>query len=160
MQITFREFIELAEGKKKEIKKREIERLKGAYYQGRQQASQKIEDLGPVGEPKSPERGESIKNMKIVSGRSAIIRAANKVDKRATKVAKGILKQQKEGFSYGSKAYQQELEKKKVEKVKEKRTQTKQTADQLYHERTRGRGIRSVHKGQSGWMKDGKFTPD
>jgi hypothetical protein len=67
---------------------------------------------------------------------------------------------QQEGFSYGSKAFQAELEKKRKEKEAKQRQERQQTSDALYSERTRGRGIRSVHKGQSGWMKDGKFTPD
>ena len=67
---------------------------------------------------------------------------------------------QQEGFSYGSKDYQQQLEKKRKEKESKQRQERQQTSDALYSERTRGRGIRAVHRGQSGWMKDGKFTPD
>ncbi len=70
----------------------------------------------------------------------------------------GIIQQ--EGFSYGSKAFQAELEKKRKEKEANKEQERKKTSDALYSERTRGRGIRAVHRGQSGWMKDGKFTPD
>jgi hypothetical protein len=39
MSITFREFVELAEGKKKREK---IERLKNAYLAGREQAPDKL----------------------------------------------------------------------------------------------------------------------
>jgi glutamyl/glutaminyl-tRNA synthetase len=67
---------------------------------------------------------------------------------------------QQEGFSYGSKKYQQELEKKRTEAKQKKEQEAQQRSDELYQERTRGRGIRAVHKGKSGYMKDGKFTPD
>ena len=103
MSITFREFVELVEGKKKKaIKKRE---------------------------------------------------------KDATKAAENILKQQ-EGFSYGSKDFQQQLEKKNAEAKKKKEQERQQTSYDLYNERTRGRGIRSRSKGRDGWIKNGVFTPD
>ena len=68
MSITFREFVELAEGKKKEAK---IERLKSAYLIGRQQSTPKIVDYGG-GEPNSPEREAAIKNMMRNSGGGAV----------------------------------------------------------------------------------------
>jgi hypothetical protein len=152
MQRTFREFVELAEGKKKEIK-----RLKSAYLAGQQQAAPQIVNYGDSA-PNSPERAAQIAAMMRDSGGGAVKKAIKKKEEQAEKAAKKLLK--KEGFSYGSKSYQQELEKKRKEKEEQRRTQAQQTSDQLYRERTRGRGIRAVHKGQSGWMKDGKFTPD
>ena len=43
MSITFREFVELVEGKKKEIK-----RLKSAYLAGREQAPRQAVNLLPI----------------------------------------------------------------------------------------------------------------
>jgi hypothetical protein len=157
MQKTFRDFIELAEGKKKELK-----RLKSAYYLGREQ-SPTFTDHPNIGAPNSPERRAHIKKMNKQTGRGAIIRAANEFDERATKAAKTILKQRKkeqqqEGFSV--KQTQKELEKRRKEAEQKKRQEAEQRREELHRERTRGRGIRAVHKGQSGWMKDGKFTID
>jgi phosphate starvation-inducible protein PhoH len=152
MQRTFREFVELAEGKKKDIK-----RLKSAYLAGQQQAAPQIVNYGDSA-PNSPERAAQIAAMMRDSGGGAVKKAIKKKEEQAEKAAKKLLK--KEGFSYGSKSYQQELEKKRKEKENQRRQEMQQTSDQLYRERTRGRGIRAVHKGQSGWMKDGKFTPD
>ena len=50
MSITFREFVELVEGKKKEAK---IERLKSAYLAGREQAPRQIQNYGDSA-PNSP----------------------------------------------------------------------------------------------------------
>ena len=150
---TFREFLELVEGKKKEIK-----RLKSAYLAGQELAPRQAINI-PAGEPNSKERAAAIKKMMQASGGGAVRREKEKREERAEKVAKKLLKQQ-EGFSYGNKKYQQELEKKRTEAKQKKEKETQQRSNELYAERTRGRGIRSVHKGQSGWMKDGKFTPD
>jgi hypothetical protein len=149
---TFREFIELAEGKKKDIK-----RLKSAYLAGQQQAAPKIVNI-PAGEPNSPERAVAIKQLMKISGGGAIRRAQKEKEEQAEKAAKKLLK--KEGFSYGSKEYQGKLEKQRKETEQRKRQEAQQRSNELYRERTSGRGIRAVHKGQSGWMKDGKFTPD
>ena len=157
MLRTFREFVELAEGKKKEIK-----RLKSAYLAGQQQAEPKIVNYGDSA-PNSPERAAQIKAMMKDSGGGAVRREIENREKAATKSAKRILKQQ-EGFSYGSKDYQQQLEKKREETEKQKQQARQQRSSDLYNERTRGRGIRSYerHNGEvvSGWRKDGKFTAD
>jgi hypothetical protein len=152
MLITFREFIELAEGKKKDIK-----RLKSAYLAGQQQAQPRIVDI-PAGEPNSPERAAAVKQLMKMSGGGAIRRAQKEKEEQAEKAAKKLLK--KEGFSYGSKEYQGKLEKQRKETEQRKRQEAEQRREELRRERTSGRGIRAVHKGQSGWMKDGKFTPD
>lgn len=65
-----------------------------------------------------------------------------------------------EGFSYGSKSYQQALEKKRTEAQNQKNQERQKRSSALYNERTRGRGIRARSKGKEGWIKDGKFTPD
>jgi hypothetical protein len=152
MQITFREFVELAEGKKKDIK-----RLKSAYLAGQQQAQPRIVDI-PAGEPNSPERAAAVKQLMQMSGGGAIRRAQKEKEEQAEKAAKKLLK--KEGFSYGSKEYQGKLEKQRKEAEQRRRQEMQQRREELRRERTSGRGIRAVHKGQSGWMKDGKFTPD
>ena len=52
-----------------------------------------------------------------------------KRENKAEKAVKNILKQQQEGFSYGSKSFQQELEKKRKKEAEEKETQRQQNAD-------------------------------
>jgi hypothetical protein len=121
MQITFREFVELAEGKKKDIK-----RLKSAYLAGQQQAQPRIVDI-PAGEPNSPERAAAIKQLMKISGGGAIRRAQKEKEEQAEKAAKKLLK--KEGFSYGSKSFQQEWEKKRKQEAEEKETQRQQNAN-------------------------------
>ena len=125
MLITFREFVELAEGKKKREK---IERLKNAYLAGREQAPRQAVNI-PAGEPNSQERSAAIKELlRYHSGGGAVRKAIKKREKDATKAAENILKQQ-EGFSYGSKSFQQELEKKRKKEAEEKETQRQQNAD-------------------------------
>ena len=94
------------------------------------------------------------------SGGGAVRSAIKNRENKAEKVSKNIIKQQQEGFSYGSKSFQQELEKKRKKEAEEKETQRKQRSSDLYNERTRGRGVRARSKGKEGWIKDGKFTPD
>ena len=153
MSITFREFVELIEGKKKDLK-----RLKSAYMAGQELQPSPVLNI-PAGEPNSPERASAIKKLMQASGGGAVRSAIKKREKKAEKAAKNILKQQ-EGFSYGSKSFQQELEKKRKKEAEEKETQRKQRSSDLYNERTRGRGVRARSKGKEGWIKDGKFTPD
>jgi hypothetical protein len=155
MSITFREFVELAEGKKKREK---IERLKNAYLAGREQAPRQIQNYGDSA-PNSEKRREQIAAMMRDSGGGAVRKATEKREKDATKAAENILKQQ-EGFSYGSESYQKELERKREEAKKKKEQERQQTSSDLYNERSRGRGIRSRSKGRDGWIKNGVFTPD
>jgi hypothetical protein len=152
MSITFREFVEIVEGKKKERK-----RLEGAYLAGREQAPRQAVNYGDSA-PNSPERKLQIAAMMKDSGGGAVKKAIKKREKDATKAAENILKQ--EGFSYGSKDFQQQLEKKNAEAKKKKEQERQQTSSDLYNERTRGRGIRSRSKGKDGWIKNGVFTPD
>jgi hypothetical protein len=55
---------------------------------------------------------------------------------------------------------QARMEKEIAKREKEKIAKMRQRSDELYHERTRGRGIRATSGGRKGWIKDGKFTPD
>jgi hypothetical protein len=63
------------------------------------------------------------------------------------------------GQSYGSKEYQDELQKRKTEKVKKAEEKQRQTSLELHIERTQKRGIRAIERGVKGWIRDGKFTP-
>lgn len=152
MSITFREFVELVEGKKKKLKG-----LKSAYLAGREQATPQIVNYGDSA-PNSPERAAQVAAMMRMSGGGAVKKAIKQRENDAKKAAKRILSQ--EGFSYGNKSYQQELEKKRKETEERRKEEAEQRRKELYHERTRGRGIRAVHRGKSGWIKDGVFTPD
>ena len=122
MSITFREFVELVEGKKKDLK-----RLKSAYMAGQELQPSPVLNI-PAGEPNSPERASAIKKLMQASGGGAVRSAIKKREKKAEKAAKNILKQQ-EGFSYGSKSFQQELEKKRKQEAEEKQTQRQRNAD-------------------------------
>ena len=121
MSITFREFVELIEGKKKDLK-----RLKSAYMAGQELAPRQAVNI-PAGEPNSPERAAAIKELMRASGGGAVRKEIAKKEKKAEKAAKNILNQ--EGFSYGSKSFQQELEKKRKQEAEEKETQRQQNAD-------------------------------
>jgi hypothetical protein len=120
MSITFGEFVELAEGKKKK------ERLKNAYLAGREQATRQVVNYGDSA-PNSPERAAQVAAMMRDSGGGAVRKAKEKREKEAEKAAKNILN--REGFSYGSKSFQQELEKKRKQEAEEKETQRQQNAD-------------------------------
>jgi hypothetical protein len=122
MSITFREFVELIEGKKK----KEIKRLKSAYLVGQEQAPRQIVNYGDSA-PNSPERAAQVAAMMRDSGGGAVRKAKEKREKEAEKAAKNILN--REGFSYGSKSFQQELEKKRKKEAEEKETQRQQNAD-------------------------------
>ena len=155
MSITFREFVELVEGKKK--KKKKLEALKSAYLAGREQATPQIVNYGDSA-PNSPERAAQVAAMMRMSGGGAVKKAIKQRENDAKKAAERILSQ--EGFSYGNKSYQQELERQREEKKKRREKEAEQRREALYHERIYGLGIRAVHKGKSGWIKDGVFTPD
>lgn len=87
MSITFREFVELIEGKKKDIK-----RLKSAYMTGQELAPPQVMNI-PAGEPNSPERAAAIKELMRASGGGAVRKAIKEKEKKAEKAAKNILKQ-------------------------------------------------------------------
>ena len=154
MSITFREFVEILEGKKKDLK-----RIKSAYMAGQELAPPQVMNI-PAGEPNSPERAAAIKKLMRASGGGAVRSAIKNRENKAEKVSKNILKQQQEGFSYGSKSSQEALEKKRKQEAEEIETQRQQRSSDLYNERTRGRGIRARSKGKDGWIKNGVFTPD
>lgn len=121
MSITFREFVELIEGKKKDLK-----RLKNAFMAGQELQPSPVLNI-PAGEPNSPERAEAIKKLMQASGGGAVRSAIRKRENKAEKAAKNILKQQQEGFSI--KKSQEELEKKRKQEAEEKQTQRQQNAD-------------------------------
>ena len=88
MLITFREFVELAEGKKKREK---IERLKNAYLAGREQAPRKVEDYGDSA-PNSEQRRLQIAAMMANSGGREVRKAKEKREREAERAVKNILK--------------------------------------------------------------------
>jgi hypothetical protein len=159
MSITFREFVELAEGKKKDLK-----RLKSAYMAGQELQPSPVLNI-PAGEPNSPERASAIKKLMQASGGGAVRSAIKKREKKAEKAAKNILKQQ-EGFSYGSKSFQQELEKKRKQEAEEKETQRQKNADSARNAFRHEGGMVSYEKDpKTGKIVRGRrtkngFTPD
>jgi len=160
MLLTFREFVELAEGKKKKAK---IEKLKIAYLAGQEQAPRQIKDYGGITAPNSEARRLQVAAMMADSGGGAISRAQKEKEKAAEKAAKNILKQQQEGFSI--KKSQEELEKRRKEAEQRKKKEAEQRREQLRQERVHGDGMVSYEKDGSGVVrrgrrKDGKFTPD
>ena len=88
MLITFREFVELAEGKKKREK---IERLKNAYLAGREQAPRQVVNYGDSA-ANSEKRREQIAAMMANSGGGAVRKAKEKREREAERAAKNILK--------------------------------------------------------------------
>ena len=157
MSITFREFVELVEGKKN--KNEPPNAVPGTYQE--YPDGYKTYTLKPAKPFKKPlskkEISKQLENQGGIGG-GAVRRAQKEKEEAAKKAAKRLLNQ--EGFSYGSKSFQQELEKKRKKEAEEKETQRKQRSSDLYNERTRGRGVRARSKGKEGWIKDGKFTPD
>jgi hypothetical protein len=149
-QRTFREFLELAEGKKNKDKKIPPNAVPGTYQVNPDGSrSYTLKPTKPFKKP--PSKKDIIKLLNQQGGIGG--KAIEKELKRRNQ-------EQQEGFSYGSKSYQQQLEKQRKEKEDRKRKEAQQRREELHRERTRGRGIRAVHKGQSGWIRDGKFTPD
>lgn len=159
MSITFREFVELVEGKKN--KNEPPNAVPGTYKIDR--------ETGNTSYTLKPENP----NKSVPSTKSGILKSLEKQGGIGRKsVEKGIERREKElkklrknakveeGFSYGSKSYQQGLEKKRTEAQNQKNQERQQRSSDLYNERTRGRGIRARSKGKEGWIKDGKFTPD
>ena len=160
MSITFREFVELVEGKKKEKKKNKKlspsmppNVVPGTYHRTPEYTEYTLAPYtGPSKPFKKPKDVTIELNNQGGTGRKAI--------ERVIKQRRKEEEEQQEGFSYGNKSYQQELEKKRKEEKEGREKEEEQRREALYHERTRGRGIRAVHKGKSGWIKDGVFTPD
>lgn len=87
MSITFREFVELVEGKKK----KEIKRLKSAYLAGQEQAPRQIQNYGDSA-PNSEKRREQIAAMMRDSGGREVRKAKEKREREAERAAKNILK--------------------------------------------------------------------
>ena len=88
MSITFREFVELAEGKKK---KEKIKELENAYLAGREQAPRQIVNYGDSA-PNSEERRSQIAAMMANSGGREVRKAKEKREREAERAAKNILK--------------------------------------------------------------------
>jgi hypothetical protein len=145
-QRNFREFIEIAEGKKKDKKDKNIpvNAVPGTYKEHPDGSKEYV--LKPL-KPSKPLSKKQV--FKMLAKQGGIGRKS---------VERG--QKQQEAFSYGDTEYQDKIVKQKKEAKQKKRAEAQQRSADLYRERTQGRGIKAVHKGQSGWMKDGKFTPD
>jgi uncharacterized protein YkwD len=161
MQITFREFIELAEGKKKKAK---IERLKSAYLAGQEQAPRQIKNYGGITAPNSAAREDQIAAMMADSGGREVRKAKEKREREAKRAAKNILKQQQEGFSV--KKTQKELEKQREDAKKRRQQEAEQRNNAARNAFRREGGMISYEKDpETGKVvrgrrtKDG-FTPD
>jgi len=122
MSITFREFVELAEGKKnkkpKQLNPEPPNAVPGTYQE--HPDGSKTYTLTPAKPLKKPlSKNKISKELERQGGigGGAIRRELKKREK------------QQEGFSYGSKSYQQELEKKRKKEAEEKETQRQQNAD-------------------------------
>ena len=148
MSITFREFVEIVEGKKKKAK---IEKLKIAYLAGREQAPSQIKDYGDSA-PNSEERRLQAAAVMRDSGGGAVRRAQKEKEEAAKKAAKRLLNQ--EGFSYGSKSFQQEWEKKRKQKAAEEETQRQQNADSA-RRAFRAKGIPFIDEKGKGHIVNG-----
>jgi hypothetical protein len=151
MSITFREFVEILEGKKK--KKLEQPNpeppnaVRGTYQE--HPDGYKTYTLKPAKPFKKPlSKNEISKKLEKQGGigGGAVRRALKKRE------------EQQEGFSI--KKSQQELEKKRKEAEQRKKKEAEQRREQLRQERVYGSGIRGRSGGKGGWFKDGKFTPD
>jgi hypothetical protein len=159
MSITFREFVELVEGKKN--KNEPPSAVPGTYNIDREtgNTSYTLKPANPneTGSSKKSDILKSLKNQGGIGGKS-VLKGIEQRKKELKKLRKNA--KVEEGFSYGSKSYQQALEKKRTEAQNQKNQERQQRSSDLYNERTRGRGIRARSKGKEGWIKDGKFTPD
>jgi hypothetical protein len=153
MSITFREFVELVEGKKN--KNEPPNAVPGTYQE--HPDGYKTYTLKPA-KPAKPFKKPLSKNeisKKLEKqggiGGGAVRRALKKRE------------EQQEGFSI--KKSQEELEKRRKEAEQRKKKEAEQRREQLHQERTRGPGMVSYEKDDRGVVrrgrrKDGKFTPD
>jgi hypothetical protein len=118
MSITFREFVEILEGKKNKNKNRPPNAVDGTYQEDPD--GSKTYTLKPAKPFKKPlskkEISKQLENQGGIGG-GAVRRALKKRE------------EQQEGFSYGSKSFQQEFEKKRKQEAEEKETQRQKNAD-------------------------------
>ena len=165
MSITFREFVELVEGKKKEKKKNKNlspsmppNVVPGTYHRTPEYTEYTLAPYtGPSKPFKKPKDVTRELNNQGGTGRKAI----EKVIKQRRK------EEQQEGFSYGNKSYQQELEKKRKEAEERKRKEEEQRNNAAREAFRHGEGMVSYEKDpKTGKVvrgrrtKDGVFTPD
>ena len=145
MSITFREFVEILEGKKN--KNEPPNAVPGTYQE--HPDGYKTYTLKPAKPFKKPlSKNEISKKLEKQGGigGGAVRRALKKRE------------EQQEGFSI--KKSQEELEKKREEAEQRNKKEAEQRREQLHQERVYGSGIRGRSGGKGGWFKDGKFTPD
>jgi hypothetical protein len=151
MSITFREFVELVEGKKKkklEQPNPEPPNAVPGTYQEHPDGykTYTLKPAKPFKKPLSKKKiTNELENQGGIGG-GAVRRALKKRE------------EQQEGFSI--KKSQEELEKRRKEVEQRKKKEAEQRREQLRQERVYGSGIRGRSGGKGGWFKDGKFTPD
>jgi hypothetical protein len=151
MSITFREFVELAEGKKN-TNPEPSSAVPGTYQEYPDgYKTYTLKPAKPFKKPLSKKKISKELEKQGGIGGGAVRRALKKRE------------EQQEGFSI--KKSQQELEKKRKEAEKQKQQERQQRSSELYHERTRGPGMVSYEKDDSGVVrrgrrKNGVFTPD
>jgi hypothetical protein len=166
MSITFREFVEILEGKKNKNKNGPPNAVDGTYQEDPD--GSKTYTLKPAKPFKKPlskkEISKQLEDQGGIGG-GAVRSAIKKREKKAEKAAKNILKQQ-EGFSYGSKSFQQELEKKRKQEAEKKETQRQKNADSARNAFRHEGGMVSYEKDpKTGKIVRGRrtkngFTPD
>ena len=165
MSITFREFVEILEGKKNKNKNGPPNAVDGTYQEDPD--GSKTYTLKPPKPFKKPlskkEISKQLENQGGIGG-GAVRRAQKEKEEAAKKAAKRLLNQ--EGFSYGSKSFQQELEKKRKEEAEEKKTQRQKNADSARNAFRHEGGMVSYEKDpKTGKIVRGRrtkngFTPD
>jgi len=167
MSITFREFVELVEGKKKEKKKNKKlspsmppNVVPGTYRRTPEYTEYTLAPYtGPSKPFKKPEDVTRELNNQGRTGRKAI--------ERVIKQRRKEEEEQQEGFSYGSKSYQQKLEKIRRQEEERKRKEEEQRNNAAREAFRHGEGMVSYEKDpKTGKVvrgrrtKDGVFTPD
>ena len=155
MSITFREFVEILEGKKNKNKNGPPNVVDGTYQEDPD--GSKTYTLKPAKPFKKPlskkEISKQLEKQGGIGG-GAVRRALKKRE------------EQQEGFSYGSKSFQQELEKERNKEAEEKKTQRQKNADSARNAFLHEGGMVSYEKDpKTGKIVRGRrtkngFTPD
>jgi hypothetical protein len=122
-QRTFGEFMSLAEGKKKKSFEPK-DAVPGTYKLNPDGSSSYTLRPADPSEQRKLSKKQVLKSLEGRLGRKAVLKGIEKRKKELKKLSK-----QQEAFSYGSKSFQQELEKKRKKEQQEKETQRQQNAD-------------------------------
>lgn len=162
MSITFREFVEILEGKRNKN-----------FVTGTHKIDLETGDTSHTLKPANPNntgpltKSDVLKRLKDQGGigRKSVEQGIKQREKelkklrKRDKVTEGKVILGK-GETYGSEGYQDRLEKKRKETTQRMKQEAEQRREKLRQERVYGSGIRGRSGGKDGWFKDGKFTPD